>query len=174
MLQHALSKGAEVGGEAELRKDRTFPMVDTYYRIYLGNLDELRKVSKTLVASIEGEVTSLVLRLREEYASLGVPRHPKKAVASKSVAEVQGAIIDGVTSVAYPKVEKVMKYMHLAHLLLLESGESTQKQMQIVGGGLVYIAMFRRPLLGSLNPSGTSLYRAKDCHPLSSFQSLMK
>ena len=52
--------------------------------------------------------------------------------------------------IAYPKVEKVMKYAHLA-LLLLKSGRASQKQMQIVGGGFVYIAMFRRPLLGALN-----------------------
>ena len=31
------------------------------------------------------------------------------------------------------------------------SSSSTQKEAQVVGGGLVYVAMFRRPLLGGLN-----------------------
>ena len=87
---------------------------------------------------------------REEYSTLGVPRHPEKSVASQSKTEVQGAIVDGLRGLAYPKVEKVLKYAHLTRLLL-EKGESTQKQMQVVGGGLVYMAMFRRPLLSGLN-----------------------
>ena len=87
--------------------------------------------------------------LQDTYAELGVPRHPKKAVSRQPQAEVQGAIVDGTRGIAFPKVEKVLKYAHLARLLVT-SGYSNQKQMQIVGGGLVYIAMFRR-LLGGLN-----------------------
>lgn len=79
-----------------------------------------------------------------------MPRHPKKGVASQRKAEVQGAIIDGVAGVAYPKPEKVLKYMQLGKLLL-EQDMCTQKQVQVVGGGLVYFSMFRRPLLGCLN-----------------------
>ena len=81
---------------------------------------------------------------------LNVPRHPKKGVSSQSVAEVQGAIVDGQLGIAYPKPDKVLKYAQLA-MVLLNEGVATQKQMQVVGGGLVYLAMFRRPLLGSLN-----------------------
>ena len=47
-------------------------------------------------------------------------------------------------------MEKVLRYAHLAKLLL-EAGKASMKQMQIIGGGFVYMAMFRRPLLGSLN-----------------------
>ena len=36
-------------------------------------------------------------------------------------------------------------------LLLLEQQRATQKQLQLVGGGLVYLCMFRRNLLGALN-----------------------
>lgn len=43
-----------------------------------------------------------------------------------------------------------MRYAHLGKLFL-DYPDCAQKQMQIVGGGLVYIAMFRRPLLGGLN-----------------------
>lgn len=45
---------------------------------------------------------------------------------------------------------KLYKYLALATLLLQEVS-CTQKQAQVVAGGLVYISMFRRPLLGSLN-----------------------
>eukprot|EP00438_Fugacium_kawagutii_P031946 Skav201887 [mRNA] locus=scaffold550:561929:565006:+ [translate_table: standard] len=137
-------------GEAELRKDRSFSGANPLHRIYLDNFDQLTKVSLDVASAIEGQVSTLVAGLREEYSLLGVPRRPKKSVESRTVAEVQGSIIDGVKGIAYPKVEKVMKYAHLARLLL-ESRDCTQKQMQIVGGGLVYIAMFRRPLLGGLN-----------------------
>ena len=65
-------------------------------------------------------------------------------------AEVQGAIIDGVKGIAYPKPAKVLKYAQLGSLLLGEKRCSV-KQIQIVAGGLVYMSMFRRPLLGSLN-----------------------
>ena len=150
IVHKAVANTQDMGGESELRKDKPFPSANPCYRIYLDNFDELRRVSKAGAEAIQGEVSNLVLGLREEYATLGVPRHPKKAVASRTVAEVQGAVVDGSRGIAYPKVEKVMKYVQLAHLLL-ESNEATQKQMQVVGGGLVYMAMFRRPLLGSLN-----------------------
>eukprot|EP00435_Cladocopium_sp_Y103_P000588 s1856_g1.t1 len=96
------------------------------------------------------EVSPLVAGLREEYLALGVPRHPKKGVASAFRAEVQGAIIDGKEGVAYPKPEKILKYAQLG-MMLIEAEQCTQKQLQVVGGGMVYCAMFRRPLLGCLN-----------------------
>lgn len=150
ILKIALRLTDSQGGEAELRKDRPFSVSNPVHRIYLDNFDELEKTSKEVAETIQGKVSPLVQSLQDTYASLGVPRHPKKAVARQPRAEVQGAIVDGVLGIAHPKVEKVVRYMHLAHLLLQE-GWSSQKQMQIVGGGLVYIAMFRRPLLGGLN-----------------------
>ena len=36
-------------------------------------------------------------------------------------------------------------------MALLAKGVATQKELQVVAGGLVYMSMFRRPLLGSLN-----------------------
>ena len=58
--------------------------------------------------------------------------------------------IDGVRGIAYPKPIKVLKYAQLGSLLLGEK-RCSQKQIQVVAGGLVYMSMFRRPLLGSLN-----------------------
>eukprot|EP00435_Cladocopium_sp_Y103_P038979 s610_g10.t1 len=140
----------KVGAEAELRKDRPFSVANPVHRIYLDNFDELERTSKEMAETIQGKPSALVQGLQETYAEMGIPRHPKKGVARQTKAEVQGAIVDGRQGIAYPKVEKVLKYAHLTKLLL-EKGTSSQKQMQIVGGGLVYIAMFRRPLLGSLN-----------------------
>eukprot|EP00435_Cladocopium_sp_Y103_P070552 s200_g35.t1 len=150
IVQRALAQVPDTGGEAELRKDKPFPRANPMHRIYLDNFDQLCKVSQDDARAIQGCVTPLVQALRDEYQSLGVPRHPKKAVSCQGRAEVQGAIVDGSLGRAFPKVEKVLRYAHLSRLLL-DAGEATQKQMQIVGGGLVYMSMFRRPLLGSLN-----------------------
>ena len=150
IVQRALRSLGLQGSEAELRKDRPFPTANPVHRIYLDNFDQLMRVAEEDAKGIQGAITPLVQTLRDEYRMLGVPRHSKKSVSCQVQAEVQGAILDGHRGIAYPKVEKVLKYAHLSRLLL-EAGEATQKQMQIVGGGLVYMSMFRRPLLGGLN-----------------------
>ena len=150
VVQRALSSVPGVGGEAELRKDRPFTSSNPVHRIYLDNFDQLEKISAESAAGLKGQISPLVVGLREEYLTSNIPRHPKKGVSRQSIAEVQGAIVDGIKGIAFPKVEKIAKYAHLGRLLL-EQGEATQRQMQIVGGGFVYIAMFRRPLLGALN-----------------------
>eukprot|EP00438_Fugacium_kawagutii_P012216 Skav203377 [mRNA] locus=scaffold3573:2116:5712:- [translate_table: standard] len=149
LAQQALVK-AGLGGECELRKDRSFTFSNPSFRVYLDNFDELRRVSKTHANLIEGKISPLVAGLREVYQEKQVPRHPKKGVASQLQAEVQGAIVDGDQGVIYPKPEKILRYLHLT-TLLLKADTCTQKQLQIVGGGLVYFCMFRRPLLGGLN-----------------------
>ena len=58
--------------------------------------------------------------------------------------------VDGEGGFARPKGEKIAKYAS-ATLALLEKGKCTQKEMQVVAGGLVYFSMFRRPLMGVLN-----------------------
>eukprot|EP00438_Fugacium_kawagutii_P007521 Skav231102 [mRNA] locus=scaffold2525:415233:418787:- [translate_table: standard] len=149
LAQSALAK-VGLGGESELRKDRSFTCANPVFRIYLDNFDELRRVSRHHAELLEGQVSPLVQSLREVYREVGVPRHPKKGVASQTKAEVQGAIVDGEEGVIFPKPQKVLRYLHLTKLLL-EDGACSQKQAQIVGGGLVYFALFRRPLLGSIN-----------------------
>ena len=150
ILRQALRAVPGQGCEAKLRKDRTFSVANPVHRIYLDNYDEVEKTSSEMAHMIAGKVSPLTEGLQETYALLGVPRHPKKGVARQLQAEVQGAIIDGDLGIACPKVEKVLKYVRLA-MLLLEEGYSSQRQMQVVGGGFVYLAMFRRSLLGSLN-----------------------
>eukprot|EP00435_Cladocopium_sp_Y103_P042338 s660_g11.t1 len=150
IVNRALHNVPSQSGAAELRKDRPFSSANPLRRIYLDNFDELEKTSAEMAKVICGKVSPLTQSLQETYLALGVPRHPKKGVSRQLKAEVQGAIIDGSLGLAFPKPEKVLRYVQLAKLLL-EDGYSTQKQMQIVGGGLVYLAMFRRPLLGGLN-----------------------
>lgn len=87
-----------------------------------------------------------MLALRQEYEHWEVPRNLKKAVSRQPLAEVQGAQVDGVAGVAYPRESKLLKYVGSA-FVLLESEVVTQKQFQVVCGGLVYVSMFRRQLL---------------------------
>ena len=51
---------------------------------------------------------------------------------------------------AYPKGQKLSKYVAIAYQLMEET-MATQRQMQVVCGGLVYFSTFRRQLLGGLN-----------------------
>lgn len=134
----------------ELRKDRAFPQGSTLYRLYLDNFDLLEKVDTRTANLVSGKPSVETLSMRAEYEEWGIPRHPKKSVVRKSVAEVQGAIVDGTKGVAFPKTEKLLRYMMLG-LRFFYSGSATQKEAQVVGGGLVYVSMFRRPLLGGLN-----------------------
>ena len=83
------------GGEQELRRDRPAPHSQTLFRVYLDNWDEVRKVDKALCLEVEGKPSVHQLALRQQYSDLELPRHPKKAVESSCVAEVQGALLDG-------------------------------------------------------------------------------
>ena len=149
-VQECVAQGSRVSWEAEHRKDRSFSWSNPSFRVYLDNFDFLEKVDSRTADRIRGDTPTFVEALRNAYARLQVPRHPKKAVARSSKAEVQGAEVDGEHGSAAPKADKLSKYLHLCHLLL-EKGRATQRQVQVVAGGFVYFATFRRPLLGSLN-----------------------
>eukprot|EP00438_Fugacium_kawagutii_P026151 Skav211889 [mRNA] locus=scaffold2402:77193:83007:- [translate_table: standard] len=154
-----------VGPQNEIRKDLPFSSNKWLYRIYLDNFDSLQKVDLRMVELLEGKVSAEVLALRESYMVHGMPRHPKKAVEQCSLAEIQGAIVDGKAGRVKPKPQKVLKYAELA-IQLLEKGEATQRQMQIVCGGFVYCCMFRRALLGGLNAVWTFITSFGDDPPV--------
>ena len=145
-----LSSSSEVGCQNEIRRDKALPRTKLMFRVYLDNFDLIQQVDERTAALIQGEVSLDVLRLRQQYAALGLPRHPKKAVQQAEVGEIQGAIVNGVTGRVTPKPEKVLKYYELV-LQLVAEGRASLKQMQIACGGLVYCCMFRRPMLGMLN-----------------------
>ena len=136
--------------EHELRKDRAFPATNPLWRIYLDNYDLLEKVEAMDLCNVEGTTAPGALALRHEYEHWGVPRNIKKSVQRSTKCEVQGATVDGINGVAYPRESKLVKYFTLA-MGLVEQDRASQKQWQVVCGGLVYFSMFRRPLLGSLN-----------------------
>ena len=134
----------------ELRKDKPFTVSNPQWRVYLDNFDLLERVKDTQVVSLEGSCAPNILALRQEYERWGVPRNTKKTVLRSTRAEVQGAQVDGVLGVAYPREQKMLKYIAAA-LTLCHQKKVSQRQVQVVCGGLVYISMFRRPLLGCLN-----------------------
>lgn len=137
-------------GEAEVRKDRAVSLSPHLWRVYLDNFDELQKVDQKTAELISNTPSPGVLLVREEYERLGMPRHPKKSVEQALVAEVQGAIVDGRRGIIYPKPVKMLKYLQVV-FRLLEDGWANQRQLQVAAGGLVYVSMFRRPMLGLLN-----------------------
>ena len=139
-----------VGGECELRRDRTFSNSPHLFRVYLDNFDELKKVDRNLADAISGSPSEAVVALREAYSRDGLPRHPRKSTQQELCAEVQGAWVDGHRGIVSAKPAKVARYVSLV-LELLERGSTTQRELQVVGGGLVYMCMFKRPLLCSLN-----------------------
>lgn len=102
---------------------------------------------------------------RQAYAEANLPRHPKKSVAQAAKAEVQGAIVDGVEGIAYPKPQKLGLYLGLA-LELVRRGNATQREMQVVCGGFVYFCLFRRPLLSALNSVWTFIEEGKKVPPV--------
>ena len=144
------SLASPLGGEAELRRDRPFSHSHNLFRVYLDNYDQLMKVDKRTALLLQGQPSEVILGLREAYLDEGLPRHPKKAVESQPCAEVQGAWVNGDKGVASAKPGKIARYVVLALELILR-GRASQKELQVVGGGLVYISMFRRPLLCGLN-----------------------
>lgn len=142
--------GEQNAPEQELRKDRAFSTGRPNWRVYLDNYDLLERVEATKMTALEGTTAPGVLALRHEYERWEVPRNVKKAVERSHRCEMQGATVDGQVGVALPREEKLGKYLSLA-LQLCQAPRASQRQWQVVCGGLVYVSMFRRALLGSLN-----------------------
>ena len=135
-----------VSASQEIRRDKELPLAPLFYRTYLDNFDVLSLKSKQLLESEEPSLTEL---LQKTYLELNVPRNEKKAVAAQNAAEVQGAWIDGQRGICRAKGSKVAKYL-TGVAYLLKKGRSTQKEIQMIAGGLVYLFSFRRPLMGLL------------------------
>ena len=129
----------------ELRKDGPFSAANSTWRVYLDNYDLLEKVTATGMIDCEGTVADQIKALRQEYCVWSVPRNEKKAVERSGKCELQGATVDGKIGLAY-----LEKYFSMT-LKLLGQKYVSQRQVQVVCGGLVYFSMFRRPVLGALN-----------------------
>lgn len=142
----------------EIRRDRDFPRVHDFYRIYLDNFDSLSARSKNILEAGKPSLTEL---LQEEYQNMKVPRNEKKSVSDSNVAEVQGAWIDGVQGICCAKASKVTKYL-LAVVEVVKQGRASQKQLQMLAGGLVYLFSFRRCLMSCLNEIWTFIIRCSN------------
>ena len=148
------------GGECELRKDAGMTSSSELFRVYLDNFDQVEKLDRDTAELVKGTPSARILQLREDYQMLGLPRHPKKAVERRYRAEVQGAVVDGLQGFAMPKPAKVWQYALLG-AELVGQGTASLKELQVVCGGYVYMAMFRRPLLCSLNEVWAFMQRFK-------------
>ena len=58
--------------------------------------------------------------------------------------------MDGDLGTMCAKPSKIARYVLLA-MELIKNGKASQYELQVVGGGLVYISMFKRPLMSGLN-----------------------
>ena len=148
-----------------MRKDRVSSSAKSQCRVYLDNFDLVERLDPATAATLEGQVADTVLELREQYAVQNIPRHPKKAAVRSPVAEIQGAIVDGVAGFAQPKASKIVLYCQLA-LMLVQQERCTLKELQVVCGGFVYFAMFRRPLLSALNDVWRFMEKLKRLPPV--------
>ena len=135
---------------SEIRRDRTWSLANPKWRVYLDNLDVLHSIDPGLISVLEGQVSDDMSPLLTAYHAAGIPLNEKKSVRQASTAEVQGAEINGKTGLARPKPDKLGKYASAA-VSLLRRRRCTQREIQVVSGGLVYFAMFRRPLMSCLN-----------------------
>ena len=146
----AMQSTPVVGGQGEIRRDLGFPQCKDRFRIYLDNFDQLEVYDRDTALKIQGTTSSQVEALQKAYSEMKIPRHPKKAVARQVRAEVQGALLLGDKGIAIPKPQKFLQYVSMG-LQLLRRGDAQLKEMQVVCGGFVYLATFRRPLLCGLN-----------------------
>lgn len=139
-----------LGGHQELRRDRPMSSSQSLFRIYLDNFDQLERLNRSFARLVRGEVSPVVQQLRDAYEKHQLPIHPKKSVYREWTAEVQGALVQGEEGRVLAKPPKVSRYVSLVLNVLL-TGKASQRELQVVGGGLVYASMFRRPLLCGLN-----------------------
>ena len=111
---------AGVGQETELRHDKAVPRSPLFYRVYLDNFDTLQKVNPSAAALLEGRPNGASLALRSVYEEFNVPQNVKKTVEQQLVAEMQGALFDGVEGSIRAKDEKTARYVQ-GGLFLLRS-----------------------------------------------------
>ena len=153
-IVHAAMDKHKVSRSFEIRRDQPLPQESLGYRIYLDNFDLLRRTNPEAASLLDGTLDPLAGALREEYSRHKVPRNLKKSAESQLVAEVQGAVVDGVQGIIYPKLEKVGRYFKAAYHLL-KSERCDLKRMQVTLGGFNYLFSFRRPLMSIFNESWT-------------------
>ncbi|CAE7858634.1 Tnks2, partial [Symbiodinium microadriaticum] len=150
IIRNAVGSPQNFPSGSEIRRDRPWSLSNPLWRVYLDNLDQLKKVNHHEVGVLEGKLSTEMSPLVAAYADRGIPLNEKKSVKQAVEAEMQGADLDGSEGFARPRGEKLGKYCSAA-VSLVRRRRCSQKEIQVVGGGLVYFCMFRRPLMSSLN-----------------------
>lgn len=95
-----------------------------------------------------GGLVSRYKRSGETAFSVTVQTFPGFTLTTST--NFKGAWVEGEAGTVTAKPTKVAKYIKLV-LEIIGRGRASQRELQVVGGGFVYIAMFRRPSLSSLN-----------------------
>ena len=135
----------------EIRKDLPLPdTASSWRRVYLDNFDLLEKFPREVLEMERGSLAPQFEGLRGAYDCVGMPRHTGKSVTRQPLAEVQGAVVDGIRGMAYPKGSKLVKYTVMS-ILFCQLTHCSQRQAQVICGGLICFTTFRRQMLGSLN-----------------------
>ncbi|CAE8720996.1 unnamed protein product [Polarella glacialis] len=159
MLLANKPQGAGLNACTELRKDRAFPSGTAgFWKVYLGNWDELRVTSRASARLLEGKPSPENLDIHASYLFNEAPRHPKKALHHAIKGLTQGALLDGEEGSARPKPEKVAKYIAVI-VHILRQGFVNLRQLQLLMGVfLVPLARmdFRRPYCHVVTASDAS------------------
>ncbi|CAE7354468.1 unnamed protein product, partial [Symbiodinium microadriaticum] len=134
--------------EGELRRDKFWSSHNPGWRVYLDNYDELSRHSTG--SEPVGQRPASMKALRATYSESGMPVNEKKSCLAQLEGEMQGAPVNGDTGYALAKEDKFCKYLHMA-VVVLESPCASLKEMQILTGGMVYLASFRRVAMSCLN-----------------------
>ena len=145
----------------EIRKDLPLPdTASSWRRVYLDNFDLLEKFPREVLEMERGSLAPQFEGLRGAYDCVGMPRHTGKSVTRQPLAEVQGAVVDGIRGMAYPKGSKLVKYTVMS-ILFCQLTHCSQRQAQVICWGADLLHYFSQAdagisqwLLSSLSTIG--------------------
>ena len=147
-IRHLAFKIAKLPAEAEVQKWKEIPEADKLL-LYLDSVDQLRLVSKTMVAVHENEASEEHKKFKKACEDRGLPTNAAKALAGSLVGSLQGGELRSRAGVFMLQLEKMR--MNIAMVLNLLSKEQCDGQATSgVLGRLVFAAAFRRPILSAL------------------------
>ena len=110
IIQNVVGSPQSFPAGNEIRRDRAWSLCEPLWRVYLDNLDQLKRVNPHELGVLEGKVSAEMSPLVAAYAEVGIPLNAKKSVKQCVSAEMQGADIDGLEGYARPRCEKLGKY----------------------------------------------------------------
>ena len=147
-IRHLAFKIAKLPAQAEIQKWKEIPEADKLL-LYLDSVDQLRLVSKTMLAVHENEASEEHKRFKKACEERGLPTNAAKTLSGSLVGSLQGGELRSRAGVFMLQLEKMR--MNVAMILSLLSKEQWDGQAASgVIGRLVFAAAFRRPILSAL------------------------